>query len=307
MLNPLHLQTLVTVLRTGSFADAARELGYTPSAVSQQIATLERNVKLVLFDRSARSITPTPSARLLADRSRDSLAALRLLEEDIVTLVAGRLGTLRVGSFPTASEALLPAAFCHFRDEHPQVHIQLGEGETDTLVPQLLDGRIDVALVYRYDLVPRRIPAEVAAVPLLSEDLLLIVPDGHELLGRDVVAWTDLTDATWIATAAGSAGAHCLERLCALAGFEPEVRMRSNDYDVVRRFVATGLGVALVPALSGAAGATLAVAPLETGSVRRHVLVLHRHERLNPSVAAFLGSLRHAVAGVRGPHLHPAG
>ncbi|GMA41973.1 LysR family transcriptional regulator [Mobilicoccus caccae] len=307
MLNPLHLQTLVTVLRTGSFADAARELGYTPSAVSQQIATLERSLKMVLFDRSARSITPTPTARLLAERSRDSLTALRLLEEDVVTMAQGRLGTLRVGSFPTASERLLPAAFSHFRAAHPQVQIRLGEGETDELVAQLLDGQIDVALVYRYDLVPRRIPADVETRALLAEDLLLIVPEDHELLGRAVVAWSDLADATWITTAADTAGAQCLERLCALAGFVPEVSMRSNDYDVVRRFVASGLGVALIPALARGIGEGLGVAPLEASEVRRHVLVLHRHERLNPAVAGFLASLAHAASQVCGEHLRPAG
>src|SRR5699024_9840120 len=108
MLNPVHLQTLITVLRTGSFADAARELGYTGSAVSQQVARLERSARVTLFDRSARSITPTPAAELLASRSREVLATIRDLEDDVLAIAKGRLGTLRVGSFPTASERLLP-------------------------------------------------------------------------------------------------------------------------------------------------------------------------------------------------------
>lgn len=308
MLNPLHLQTLVTVVRTGSFADAARELGYTPSAVSQQIAALERGLRMVLFDRSARSIAPTPAALLLAAHSRDSLTALRRLEEEILAMAQGQYGVLRVGSFPTASERLLPMAFSHFVPEHPQVRIRLGEGETDALIDQLVDGLIDVAVTYRYDLVPRRIPAGVVSIRLLSEDLLLVVPEGHELAERETVCWSDLDKVRWISTAVDTAGAQCLDRLCAIAGFEPDVGVRSNDYDVIRQLVRCGLGVALVPALCGGSTSGLAIAPLEYTGVRRHVGVLHRGERLNPVVRDFICSLRHSVGGATSsPGLHLAG
>ena len=108
MLEPLHLRTLSTVLQTGSFAAAARRLGYTPSAVSQQIAALERAIRLPLFEREARSIRPTPAAAFLSTRGQEVLATLGALQDDLRGLADGSIGTVRLGSFPTAGEHLLP-------------------------------------------------------------------------------------------------------------------------------------------------------------------------------------------------------
>ncbi len=118
MLNPLHLRTLTTVLQTGSFAVAARRLGYTPSAVSQQIAALERAVRLPLFEREARIIRPTPAATFLATRGQEVLAALGALQDDVRGLADGAIGTIRLGSFPTASQHLLPAALAALAVSH---------------------------------------------------------------------------------------------------------------------------------------------------------------------------------------------
>lgn len=304
MVSHTQLLTLVAVVRTGSFADAARELGYTGSAVSQQISALERSTKLVLFDRAARSVTPTPAAQMLVDRARDLLAAMRDLEHDVLEMAAGQLGTLRVGSFPTASESLLPVAFRYFLQSHPQVSLQLGEAESDELIGQLLDGVIDVTLVYHYDLVPRVLDEDLARVPLIEEDLLLLVPESHRLANEDSVVWTDLEDETWITTREETAGAESLHRLCASAGFAPHVGFQSNDYDVVREFVRSGLGVALVPALCGGATAgTRALASDHT--VHRHVSVLHRGMNLNPVVPGFLDALRKAVPDISTEHIRP--
>lgn len=305
MLNPVHLQTLITVLRTGSFADAARELGYTGSAVSQQIARLERSAKVMLFDRSARSITPTPAAELLASRSREVLAVIRDLEDDVLAIAKGRLGTLRVGSFPTASERLLPVAFRNFLESQPQVTIRLGEAESDELIGQLLDGQIDVALVYHYDLVPRSVPGEVWRVPLLEEDLQLLAPDSHPLAGRKSLSWGELSTQTWITTRQSTAGAECLRRLCARANFEPQIGFRSNDYDVVREFVRSGLGLALVPSLCGGAIEGTTALPNENVEVHRRVSVLHRSEGLNPVVSGFLTALHKAAAEISSDHVRP--
>ncbi len=112
MLNPVHLRTLATVLRCGSFADAARQLGYTPSAVSQQISTLERQLKVALFERDARSIRATPAAEFIVENSSAALGSLRTLEDDISLLLGGVIGRIRVGSFPPRASNSFPP---HFR------------------------------------------------------------------------------------------------------------------------------------------------------------------------------------------------
>ncbi|WP_313407583.1 LysR family transcriptional regulator [Aeromicrobium sp.] len=307
MLNPVHLATLVTVIRTGSFADAARELGYTGSAVSQQIAALERATRVTLFDRSARSVTATPAAELLAARSREALALLRDLEDDVAAMASGQLGTLRVGSFPTASEALLPVAFRHFREIQPRVKVRLEEAESDQLIGQLLDGQIDVTLMHQYDLVPRATPKGLIRVPLIDEDLLLLVPESHPLVGLGYASWRKLESETWITTGHGTAGAACLRRLSARAGFEPQIAFRSNDYDVIREFVRSGLGVALVPALCGGASPGTVAISSDHGEVRRRVSLLHRGETLNPVVSGFLDALHRAVRDVSSEYMRPPG
>lgn len=296
MLNPLHLRTLVEVVRTGSFAAAARRLGYTPSAVSQQISALERAVALPLFEREAHSVRATPAAGLLAERSLELLASFGSLDDEIEAISAGRLGRLRLGSFPTASARVLPRGLAAFVADHPGVDVQLDEGEPDELLPLLQSGDMDLALVYRYDLVPRRWPRRLVETPLLHEDLLVHLPSGHALAGRPALELTDLDGETWIASRETTAGATCLVRACSAAGFAPKVAFRSNDYDVVQGLVAAGLGIALIPALAHAvpvAGVT--VLPLAAPRLQRHVSALHRAAGAGAPVQGALRAFQQAA------------
>jgi DNA-binding transcriptional LysR family regulator len=296
MLNPLHLRTLTTVLQTGSFAVAARRLGYTPSAISQQIAALERAVRLPLFEREARSIRPTPAAAFLATRGQEVLATLGALQDDLRGLADGTTGTVRLGSSPTASEHLLPSALAALAVSHPSVEVLLDEGEPDELAPRVQDGDLDVALVYRYTRVPVRQLRALAVAPLLREDLVLMLPSGHPLAEAGEVRLGELADAVWVTTRPGSVGAACLQRICAEAGFEPRVSYRSNDYDVIRGLVRSGLGVALMPVLGHVADPGVVTSRLAGVSVHRHVGVLARPAIRNPAVEGVVAALT-AAAG----------
>ncbi|MEV5707458.1 LysR family transcriptional regulator [Actinoallomurus sp. NPDC052274] len=296
MLNPVHLRTLTAVLDAGSFADAARRLGYTASAVSQQIAALERAVKMPLFERGAHTIRPTPAAVYLVRRAVDALSALEALEEDVRGMAEGRIGRLRLGSFPTASQRLLPIGLAAYARAYPSVEILLDEGEPDELIPLVRAGELDLALVYRYDLVPRAWPRDLEETPLLGEDLLLLLPERHPLAAAEEVALGDLEHETWVAAREGTAGASCLRRLCAQAGFEPQLDYRSNDYGVIHGFVRSGLGVALVPALAHLPGAGVVATRLGGTAARRHVIAVHRPAAVNPAVTGAVRTLRQAAA-----------
>jgi DNA-binding transcriptional LysR family regulator len=298
MLNPLHLRTLTSVLRTGSFALAARQLGYTPSAVSQQIAALERAVRLPLFEREARCIRPTPAAAFLAARGQEVLGALGTLEEDLRSLAEGTSGTVRLGSFPTASEHLVPAALASLAVSHPSVEVLLDEGEPIELAPGIRDGDLDVALVYRYTGVPVRYPCGLTVVPLLREELVLLLPVGHPSARWESVALEALEDAVWVTTREGTEGATCLRRMCADAGFAPKVSHRSNDYDVIRGFVRSGLGIALVPVMGHVEDPGVVTARVSGAPVHRHVGILTRTEVGNPAVSGVVAALRNAAAAI---------
>lgn len=290
MLNPVHLRTLATVVSTGSFADAARRLGYTASAVSQQIAALERSVRMPLFDREAHSVRPTPAAEFLVARSHEALAALGALEGGVRAMADGTIGRLRLGGFPTANENLLPQALSKLVALRPQLEVHLDEGETDELVRLLMDQELDVVVVYRYDLVPRRWPKSLKPTELLDEELFLLLPAAHRLVG-EAVSLGDLQDEKWISTRETSAGATALRRACAREDFDPIVDFRSNDYDVIRGLVRSGLGIALVPALAHVASEGVEAVMIEDLGVRRHVIALHPVTRSTGAVDGAIAAL----------------
>ncbi|MFC7850266.1 LysR family transcriptional regulator [Arthrobacter sp. NPDC057388] len=294
MVNPLHLRTFLVVLRTGSFAEAARSLGYTGSAVSQQMSCLERSVKLALFERDAHGIRPTPSAAFLAERAQNILSAFASFEDEVKAMSEGNFGQVRLGSFPTASQQLLPSSLVSFARTHGDVGIDLDEGEPETLVPLLLDRELDLAIVYHYDLAPQTWPKALKTEPLLDEELVLLLPPGHRFTDSEI-SLSDLEKETWVATGERTSGARSLRRACAAAGFEPAVHYRSDDYDVIGRFVATGLGVALVPALGHAAGSA-PTATITDLQVRRHVVALHAPSTINPAVKGAVTALKTASA-----------
>lgn len=296
MLNPLQLQTLQAVLRTGSFADAARELGYTGSAVSQQIAALERATRTQLFERGAHGVSPTPMAHFLAERANQVLGQLRTLEDDIVLRQRGTIGRIRVGSFPTAAERLLPAALSRFRYTHPGVAVHLNEGEPDELFGLLEAHELDVALVYRYGAVPTRVPRDLDAVQLLREGLFLLLPDSHPRRDdRDGITVDRLQGESWITARAGTAGASTLRRLCADAGFEPTIAHRSNNYSVIHGLVAAGLGIAVVPELSLRPVEGVAAVRLDSEKAYRDVLAVRSPTVPDGSWEGILSALRTAT------------
>lgn len=294
MLNPVHLRTLSVVVRTGSFADAARQIGYTGSAVSQQVAALEHTLQAPLFERDAHSIRPTAAAMFLAERAHDILMALGALEDDMRGLSTGGFGRLRIGGFPAAGERLLPRSLASYVRSHPRVDVTLDDGEPDELVSKLRDALLDVAVVYEYDLVPQRWPASVVVTPILDEELLLLVPGTHALASSEAVAIEDLAAETWVSTKEGSAADSCLARLCAGAGFDPLVALRGTQSDAVRGMVQAGLGIAVVPALSVLPSEHAVPVTMDGSALRRHVLALHRAEHENSLavdvIAAMIGA-----------------
>lgn len=297
MLNPLHLRTLSAVLRAGSFAAAGRQLGYTGSAVSQQMAALEAASGLTLFERGAHGIRPTPAAALLSERAAETLGALSSLEEAVREIATGTRGRLGLGCFPTASEVLVPDALARFTRTFPRVEVRFDDGEPDVLVPRLVEGDLDLVVVYRYDLVPQQWPASLRRVALLAEPVKLLVPDNYSDR-TTATQLADFADASWIATREGTAGALAVERACAAVGIAPQTRYRSNDYDVVRSFVRAGFGVAAVPRLGFVGRLGLHALRLSDLTLRRHVEVLTPIERRNPAIDGMIAALEAAVAAL---------
>ncbi|MEU1290634.1 LysR family transcriptional regulator [Kitasatospora sp. NPDC005856] len=294
MINPIHVRTLSVVLETGSFSEAAGELGYTASAVSQQIGALERASGLVLFERGARSVRPTRAALVLGQRCSRVLSELAALEDEARALASGSRGMLRLGSFPTAQAVLVPPALARLAHKSPHAEVTLGEGEPSELVPLVASGRLDAALVYTYDRVHRQWPPGMVAVELLRESLFVLIPPGDPAAQAEQIRMADLCDRSWITSQEETAGARSLANLCASAGFAPQVAFRSNDYNVIRAMVRAGLGVALIPELAVTDELRPCVRLLQEPSCARRVHSVRRASDTNPLLPYLEDALRRA-------------
>lgn len=298
--DPTTLRTLVTVIRAGSFSAAGRELGYTASAVSQQMSGLERSLGIRLFDRQARRVVPTEAALYLEDRSLRLLDLATRLEADIDRLAAGQAGRIRIGSFDSAGRPIMSQALARFLVRRREVEISLDEGEPHELFPRVVAGDLDVALGFRYDNVPTSWPSDIRLTELLVDDLYLIAHRRHRLASKQQIDLAELRDERWIANREDTAASRCLITLGSESGFEPRIAFRSNSFETVRGFVAGGLGVALMPGIARQPGDGTVALPVRRRLPRRQVVAATRRVDDNPLTSAFLAAIRHVTTELAG-------
>ena len=297
MLDVRRLQVLKAVVDTGSLTGAAAELSYTPSAVHQHIAALERETGMVLLERSGRRVRPTDAAVLLRDHAATILATIDEAERSLDALRTGRVGRVRLAAFPTAGSALVPPALADFQRRFPDVDLDVAVLEPDEAIAALHDGTIDVAvIVHRFDapddgLVHRH---------LLSDPFRVVLPRGHALAGRRAIDLTQLAAERWISTCSPTGFCQDIASdACRAAGFEPRYAMEGDEYTTSQGYVAAGLGVALVPrlALEAAAHPGVVVRPVRHAAPAREVYASTRASMADtPLVAAMIDSLT-AAAG----------
>jgi DNA-binding transcriptional LysR family regulator len=302
LLDPIMLNTFVSVADQGSFTAAARTLGYTQSAVSRQVAGLERACGVELFVRGGRGVRLTPAgehllphARGLLDRLADARRALR----DLRTLGGGRL---RVGAITSANAALVPDALARFHAAHPGVALSLREGTTRHLLPLVERGDLDVAIVstqVRRDLGP----SAVELVHLADDPLLVALPAAHPAAAGPRVSLPALAGDRWIVADLPDAVA-AVTAICTGAGFTPDTSLRVGEWTAKLGLVAYGFGVALVPAMAATRfGTGVAIRRVDPDPPARTVYAaLPPRPVRAPATDALLDALRDALAaGVTGP------
>jgi DNA-binding transcriptional LysR family regulator len=249
MLEVRRLRVLREVAARGSFAAAAQALSFTQSAVSQQIAALEREAGTRLVERGVRPVRLTHAGRALLAHAEAVLARLDEAEQELGELARLRRGRLRLASFPTAIATLVPRAVAVFNQRHPDVDLTVIDDHGQGLVPRLARWELDLALIYEHAALPAP-DVELERTSLLEDPFDLVVPDGHPLADRASVALEDLADETWIGGAPDSAYGAIVLHSCRAAGFEPRFAFGSDDYNAVQSFVAVGLGIAVLPDLA---------------------------------------------------------
>ncbi|MFH9347575.1 LysR family transcriptional regulator [Kitasatospora sp. NPDC017646] len=289
------LDVFRTVAHLGSFTAAGERLGYTQSAISRQIATLEAELGTPLFDRLARGVRLTEHGRTLLPHAEALLARLDTTRRDLLALTELGAGRLRVGAFDSANAELVPSALAAFRAAHPQVEIALTEGLTAHLLEQLADGAIDLAVVASYSQ-DAHDSDQFDLQPLLDDPVLVALPRGHRLAGRRRLRLAELADEPWIA--ARRHPESTLLAACLRSGFQPRIEYAVGAWTAKLGLVAAGLGPTLIPSLAArAARPDIALVPLHPlDTPVRHVSTATRKGRqIAPAVAAFTTYLRTAV------------
>ena len=249
MLDPRRLRVLREVAARGSFSAAAEALAFTASAVSQQVAALERETGTRLVERGVRPVRLTEAGRALVAHAEVVLARLEAAQQELGEIAALRRGRLRLASFPTAIATLVPRAVARFSERHPDVEVTVVDDHLQGLLPRLARWELDLALAYDHPALPGA-GVELERTHLLDDPFDLIVPSGHPLAGRASVALGELAGQSWIGGTTDGAYARIVLRSCREAGFEPRVAFGSDDYNAVQAFVAVGLGVAMLPRLA---------------------------------------------------------
>lgn len=243
-----RLRVLRAVAEHGSFAAAAAELRYTPSAVSQQIAALEREVGAVLVERGARGARLTQAGAVLDRHAALVLGQLAAARAELDDLAALRGGTVRLAAFESSWTALVPAAVARFRVAFPEVELSMAEEDPVEAIAAVRAGACDVAVVFEPNGAEALDGLERTVVA--HDPLWAVLPSGHALArgSRAALDLSVLAAEPWVAPTAFCAGV--VRGACAAAGFEPDVVFSSADYGAVQGFVAAGAGVALVPFLA---------------------------------------------------------
>jgi DNA-binding transcriptional LysR family regulator len=244
-----RLRIFAAVAEAGSFTGAATTLFLSQPAVSQQMAILEREVGVALLERLPRGIRLTPAGELLAKRTAALLSEVNAIEDELHRFGAGT-EEVSLGAFPTAGADLVPLAIRAYRERHPDVRMVLTPAHANDVVAQLHASRIQVGLVWDYDFAPWPNDPAFERVDLLADPLYVVLPSDHPMVDEPELALSDFAEEPWIVRAHRQPYAQAFEQMCRIAGFEPRVAFRTDNYQAIQGLVAAGIGPGLVPRLS---------------------------------------------------------
>ena len=298
MLDVRRLRLLREFADRGSIAATAKALGYTPSAVSQQLAVLEREVGTPLLDRTARSAELTDAGRRLADHADRILRMIEFAEADLSE--AEPTGKIVLTAFPTAAVAFAPA-LAHGLRHYSGLTFQLRQTRPGDGLRQIRSGEVDIALVDDWTgRLPTRGGGSLRFSLLLRDPLVLVVPAGHWAAdpAREIDLWR-LRDEPWLAAPAGEPSRQAFDRLLADVGGAPPMPWEFEGLGTILGLVARGVGIAAVPSLALTAAVPGIAARELPGSLTRYVYAVVRTASMRrPSVAVTLEALRDAVAEI---------
>jgi DNA-binding transcriptional LysR family regulator len=300
MLELRRLRLLRELHERGTIAAVADALQYTPSAVSQQLAILEREAGVRLLERAGRGVRLTDAALVLVEHADVLLARAALAEADLAAAAGTVTGRGRVAGFQSVLLRIALPAIEALASDAPRLRCEVVEAEPEQSLPALALGELDLVIADEWQHQPLRMPGELERRELLRDPVQVVLPEHHSGV-RDAVALAELADAAWVTSHPGMAWEELVQRTCReLGGFGPDIRHRTNDATVALALVARGLAVTLLPDLPlAAAPPGVAVRPIAGGQVERTIIAVTRGaDAARPSTQALLAAVERAAAEI---------
>jgi DNA-binding transcriptional LysR family regulator len=290
-----QLRYLVALAEERHFTRAAAREHIAQPALSQQIRRLEGEVGLALVERTTRRVAITDAGLLLVDRARRILAELDAADTELQALRGLQTGHVSVGALHTMGPVDLSLVLAIFHRRHPAVELSVREQSSEELAEMLRVDELDLAFLSVTERIERH---GLGCHQLVSEGLVAILPRDHPLGGRRRVRMADLAGEPFISFREGARLRELLVSAARQAGFEPRIKLESNEAQRIRRLVARGMGVAILPRSDAMSpGADVAVATLVSPSLARDITLAWREgRRLSPAAAEFLALARTTFA-----------
>jgi molybdate transport repressor ModE-like protein len=295
MLNVNRMRILREVAEHGGISAAAQTLYMSPSAISQQMAVLEREAGTPLLERRGRGVRLTAAGESLVAHTDRVLTVLEEARADLADISASVAGNLNTCGFPTAARALLVPALALLRQRHPRLRLHMSDLEPEESIPLLKRGEMDIIISYGYDRLPEKDDPSIERLLLMTEPHNIALPVGHpEAAHGGAVRLADLAEEQWVVGRDGSPFMDVMLTIANEAGFSARVDLHSNDYQVILAAVEAGLGVALIPPLArfstypGVAFRDCADVVIN----RQIVAVIRKGSSRAPAVAAALQAIR---------------
>lgn len=298
MIETKHFRLLKAIHEASSVSGAARALGYSQPAITQQLKTLERSLRVVLISRSRSGTRLTEAGQVLLRHGETVLTATALAESEVASIAGLRAGNVRLASFPSAAATILPGTMSRMAAAHPDVAFTLAEAEPLDALAIVRRGECDIAVIARYSTEVEQDLSDLGQTVLIEEEMLVALHSGHRLADRQTVNIRDLAGDKWIAGCPECRG-HLLEA-CRLSGYVPKITFETDDYLALQSLAAKGVGVAMLPQLAVVTaivdGLTLHAA---SPNFSRTVTAVYTHDMVRvPAVRETLRAMQAAASEI---------
>ena len=295
MLHLERLQALHAVSTFGSVTRAAEALRLTPSAVSQQLGKLQRDVGQRLIEPYGRGVRLTPAGTLLAQRAHAILSEVENAESELDRQRNHVIGDLEIAGFATAARAILPQTVARLRKEHRQLKLRVSERQPDEAIRLVVAGHLDIALVNDWMNAPLVLPDGVQRVLIMHDPVDLAVPTDHPLAERSSVELTELSAEPWITWPYGAICHEWLTQTLRQHGLTPEVTHTAEEHQTQLAMVAAGLGIAVMPRLGRGSAEGVSIITLKPTFSRQIYAIFRTLASERPAIAVTVSAI-HKVA-----------